>query len=62
MERHRIQLPSGGKIRETEEGGNKYLGILEYDRVKEHEMKYKFRNEYFSRVKLLLKCKLNGKK
>ena len=37
------------------------MGILEYDRVKEQEMKDKFRNEYFSRVKLLLKSKLNGK-
>ena len=39
-----IQLPSGEKIREIEEGGYKYLGILEYDRVKEQEMKDKFRN------------------
>ena len=39
-----IQLPSGEKIREIEEDGYKYLGILEYDRVKEQEMKDKFRN------------------
>ena len=31
----RIELPSGEKIREIEEDGYKYLGILEYDRVKE---------------------------
>ena len=30
-----IELPSGEKIREIEEDGYKYLGILEYDRVKE---------------------------
>ena len=37
--RERIELPSGEKIREIEEDGYKYLGILEYDRVKEQEMK-----------------------
>ena len=49
-----IELPSGEKIREIEEDGYKYLGTLEYDRVKEQEMKDKFRNEYFRRVKLIL--------
>ena len=53
-----LELPSGGKIREIEEDGYKYLGILECDRVKEQEMKDKFRNEYFRRVKLILKSKL----
>ena len=28
------ELPSGEKIREIEEDGHKYLGILQYDRVK----------------------------
>ena len=32
-----IELPRGEKIRETEEDGYKYLGALEYDRVKEQE-------------------------
>ena len=39
----------------------KYLGILEYDRVKEQKMKDKFRNECFRRTKLILKSKLNGR-
>ena len=56
-----IELPSGEKIREIEEGGYKYLGILEYDRVKEQEMKDKFRNQYFRRTNLILKIKLNGR-
>ena len=56
-----IELPSGEKIREIEEDGYKYLGILEYDRVKEQEMKDKFRNEYFRKAKLILKSKLNGR-
>ena len=55
-----IELPSGEKVREIEEGGYKYLWILEYDRVKEQEMKSKFRKEYFRRTKLILKSKLNG--
>ena len=57
----RTELPSGEKIREIEEDGYKYLGILEYDRVKEQEMKDKFRNEYFKRAKLIFKSKLNGR-
>ena len=56
-----IELSSGEKIREIKEDGYKYLGILEYDRVKEQEMKDKFRNEYFRRAKLILKSKLNGR-
>ena len=47
--------------REIEEDGYKYLRILGYDRVKEQEMKDKFRNEYFSWAKLILKSKLNGR-
>ena len=42
-----------------EEDGHKYLAILEYDRIKEQELKDKFRNEYFRRSKLILKNKLN---
>ena len=56
-----IWLLSGEKIREIEEDGYKYLGILEYDRIKEQEMKDQFRNDYFRRVKLILKNELNGK-
>ena len=55
-----IDLPSGEKIRETEEDGHKQLGILEYERVKEEEMN-EFRNDYFRRAKLVLKSKLNGR-
>ena len=51
----RIELPGGEEIREIEEDGYKYLGMLEYDILKEQEMKDKFRNEYFRRVKLILK-------
>ena len=47
------ELTSGEKIREIEEDGYEYLEILEYDRVKEQEMKDKSRNKYFRRTKLL---------
>ena len=57
-----IELPSSEKITEIEEDGYKYLGILEYERVKEQEMKDKFRNEHFRWGKLILKSKLNGRK
>ena len=50
-----IELPSGEKIRETEVDEQKYLGILEYGRVNEQEMKDKFRNEYFRGPKLIIK-------
>ena len=56
-----IELPSGKKIREIEEDGYKYLGILEYDRLQEQEIKDKLRNEYLRRAKLILKSKLNGR-
>ena len=49
----RIELPSGEKTREIEAEGYKYLGILEYDRIKGQEMKDKFRNEYFRKAKLM---------
>ena len=39
-----MKLPSGKKMRETEEDGYKYLEILEYDRIKEQVMKDKSRN------------------
>ena len=57
----RVELPSGEGIRQIEQDGHKYLRILEYDRIKEQEMKEKFSNEYFRRTKLILKSKLNGR-
>ena len=58
---NRIELPSGEMIREIEKDGHKQLRILEYDRVKEQEMKDQFRNQYFRMARLILKSKLNGK-
>ena len=55
-----INLPDGERIKEIDDGGYKYLGVLEAENILESEMKVKLRNEYFRRVKLLLKSKLYG--
>ena len=34
-----LELPSGEKIKKVEDGGYKYLGITEFDKVKDSEMK-----------------------
>ena len=60
MNKGKVKATDGGKIREIEGDEYKYLGILEYEREKEQEMKDKSRNEYFRREKLILKYKLNG--
>ena len=56
-----IMLPSGETLKHIDEDGYKYLGILEYDSVKEEEMKEAFVTKYFRRVILVCKSKLNGK-
>ena len=56
-----IVLPSGETIKHIDEDRYKYLGILEFDSVKEKEMKEAFATEYFRRVELVCKSKLNGK-
>ena len=56
-----LELPSGEKIQNVEEGGYKYLGITEFDRIKESTMKESFRKEYLHRTKVIMKSKLNGK-
>ena len=48
-------------MRTIDEEGYKYLGILEYDKVKEKEMKMEFVREYNKKIRLILICKLNGK-
>ena len=57
-----VTLPDGQMMKEIEENGYRYLGILELDRVKEQEMKEQFMKEYIKRkLKLVLRSKLNGK-
>ena len=56
-----LNLPNGKLMKTIDEEGYKYLGILEYDKVKEGEMKTEFVSEYKRRLRLILRSKLNGK-
>ena len=55
-----IDLPDKERIKEIDDNGYKYLGVLEAENIMEREMKVKLKVEYFRRVKLLLKSKLYG--
>ena len=56
-----VNLPDGHRMKSVEEDGYKYLGILEYNEVLHAEMKIRLQNEYYHRLKRILKSKLNGK-
>ena len=56
-----LELPSGEQIKKVEEGGYKYHGITEFDRIKESAMRESFRKEYLLRTKAIMKSRLNGK-
>ena len=56
-----VSLPDEQMMKEMDNTGYKYLGILEYDKVKEKKMKDVFAAEYKRRIKLVLKSELNGK-
>ena len=55
-----IELPDGKTMKDIGETSYKYLGILEDDCIKHEEMKVNIRKEYFSRLRAVLKSKLNG--
>ena len=55
-----IRLPDGQHMKDIDVTGYAYLGISETDKIKEKEMKEKFR-EYLRQLKLILRSKLNGK-
>ena len=57
----RLNLPNEKLMKTINEEGYKYLGLLEYDKVKEKEMKTEFAREYKRRIRLILISKLNGK-
>ena len=56
-----VKLSDYQEMKQMEEGGHKYVGILEGDQIMENEMKEIFRKEYTRRMKLVLKSKLNGR-
>ena len=54
-----LRIPDGTMMRNIEESGYKYLGILEADGTKHDETKEQLRKEYIRRVRNVLKSKLN---
>ena len=43
-----VEMPDGERIKEIEKNGYSYLGILEYNKIKESKMKENFRREWLS--------------
>ena len=56
-----IQLPNQEIMKEVDENGYPYLGILELDQINKDEMKIRVTAGYKKRLRLILKSKLNGK-
>ena len=57
----RVEMPDGERIKEIEKNRYKYLGILEYNKIKESKMKENFWREYLRRTKLIMKNRLSGR-
>ena len=55
-----IRLLDGQHMKDIDETGQTYLGILKTDKIKEKEMKEKFNREYLRQLRLILRSKLNG--
>ena len=55
-----ITMPDGQKMEDIGGMPYKYLGVLESDRIKMAEMKEKVKKDYNTRVKKLLKSRLNA--
>ena len=55
-----ISMPNENMMKNIEEGGYKYLGILETDGVRYEEIKDQIKKEHLRRVRNKLKSKLNG--
>ena len=54
-----IELPSGYTTKDIDKEDYKYLGILEFDSVREKNMIRNFQSEYFRRSRLVMRSKLN---
>ena len=57
-----VEMSDSERTKEIEKNRYKYLGILEYNKIKESKMKENFRREYLRRTKLIMKSRLNGNK
>ena len=55
-----IQLPDGSTIKDIEEEGYKYLGVIQADTIDHQSMKDKAKKEYIQRLKSIMKSKLNA--
>ena len=56
-----IALPNKTTMKGLKEGDScKYLGVIQGEGMKHHEMKEKVKTEYFRRVRRILETKLNG--
>ena len=53
-----ISMPDGKMMKNIEEGGYKYLGILEANGVKHEEMKDQIKKEYFRILQKYTKVKI----
>ena len=51
-------MPDGQRMKQIEENGYKYLGIIQDSEIKTQVMKYKTRTEYLRRVRKLAKSEL----
>ena len=56
-----IELANGEFIKRITEEGYTYLVVMELDQVMEEEMKKKITKEYYKKLNLVLKSKLNGR-
>jgi len=56
-----MRLLNGKVMKEVEQEGYTYLGIVGLDKIKENGIKEKIIREYKRRFRLILKSKLNGK-
>ena len=55
-----IELLDGERMKEVDQEGCKYLGVLQLDKTMNKEMKENIGNEYISRMKLICKSNLNA--
>ena len=56
-----IHLPNGERIKELDNNGYKYLGVLQECGILQKDMKERIRSEYISRVKAVAKSFLYSK-
>ena len=57
----RVEMPDVKRIKEIEKNRYKYLNVLEYNKIKESNMKEKFQSEHLRRTKLPMKNRRNDR-